>query len=146
MKVRIHENPEQQEPEAVIHCSDETDSEVQRALSLLGQLDFKLIGKKDGASVPVKVEDILYFDSVDKQTFMYTETDVLETPLRLYMLEGRLTNGSFFRASKNAIINISKIALLRPDFGGRMEATLINGERLMISRQYLPLLKNKLEM
>ena len=146
MKVRVQENPEQQEPEAIIVCRDADDAEVRRALALLNQLECKLIGKKDGTSVPVAVDEVLYFDSVDKQTFMYTETDVLEIPLRLYMLEERLSNGSFFRASKNTIINLNKIVSFKPEFGGRMEATLLNGERLMISRQYLPALKSKLEM
>jgi len=146
MKVSVQINPEQIENEALIMCSDAEDKDVQRALSLLGQLEMQFTGKKEGASVPVNAEDVLYFESVDKQTFIYTETDVLETPLRLYMLEERLLNTSFFRASKNAIINLNKVTSLKPEFGGRMEATLINGERLMISRQYLPTLKNKLEM
>ena len=146
MKVRVQENPEQVENEALLLCRNADDADVQRALTLLGQLEIKLTGKKEGATIPVRVEDVLYFESVDKQTFIYTETDVLETPLRLYMLEERLANTTFFRASKNAIINLNKIASLKPEFGGRMEATLINGERVMISRQYLPALKNKLEM
>ena len=109
MKVSIQENPEQRETEAIILCREADEPDVQRALSLLSQLDQRLIGKKEGATVIVNGEDVLYFDSVDKQTFMYTETDVLETPLRLYMLEERLSGDSFFRASKNAIINLNKI-------------------------------------
>jgi len=146
MKVRVQENPEQQESEAVIFCRNANDPEIQRVLSLLSQSGRQLTGKKDGVSIPVNAEDILYFDSVDKQTFIYTETDVLETSLRLYMLEERLAKGSFFRASKNTVINLNKIASLRPVFGGRAEATMINGEHLMISRQYFPSLKAKLEL
>jgi DNA-binding LytR/AlgR family response regulator len=146
MKVRIQENPHQNEPEAVIVCRDPNDADVQRALSMLSQLDCQLIGRKDGEMIPVNAGDVLYFDSVDKQTFMYTTTDVLETPLRLYMLEERLSGGSFFRASKNAVVNINKIASLKPEFGGRMEATLVNGERLVISRQYVSVLKTKLRL
>ena len=146
MKVRVQESLSHQEPEAIIYCRNADDAEVKRALAFLSQLDCQLIGKKDGASVHVPAGEVLYFDSVDKQTFMYTESDVFEIPLRLYMLEERLSSGSFFRASKNAIINLHKIASLKPEFGGRMEATLINGERLLISRQYLPKLKIKLEM
>ena len=146
MKIKVQENPEQAENEAHILCRDADDDEVKCALSLLGQLGIQLIGKKEGTTVPISTEEILYFESVDKKTFIYTETDVLETPLRLYMLEERLINSSFFRASKNAIINLNKIASLKPEFGGRMEATLTSSERVMISRQYLPILKNKLEM
>ena len=146
MKVSIHENPQQQESEAIIYCKDAQDEGVKRAQSLLAQLDHRITGKKGDESVLVMISDVLYFESVDKKTFMYTETDVLETTLRLYMLEERIANSSFFRASKNAIINLNKIASLKPEFGGRMEAALTSGERIMISRQYLPTLKSKLEM
>ena len=146
MKVKVKENPEQTENEAHILCRNADDDEVQRALSLLGQLGIQLPGKKEGKTVLINNEEILYFESVDKKTFIYTETDVLETPFRLYMLEERLLNSSFLRASKNAIINLQRIVSLKPEFGGRMEATLTSGERIMISRQYLPTLKNKLEM
>ena len=146
MKVRIQEDPRQQESEVVIHCRNADDDEIKRTLNLLSQLNSQIIGKKNNISIPVKITDVLYFDSVDKQTFLYTESDVMETPLRLYMLEERLSNSSFFRTSKSTIINLNKISSLKPEFGGRMEATLINGERLMISRQYLPELKIKLEM
>ena len=146
MKVIIKESPEQTENEAHILCQNADDDEVQRALYLLGQLGIQLTGKKEGTTVPINIEDVLYFESVDKKTFIYTEIDVLETPLRLYMLEERLLNSSFFRASKSAIINLNKITTLKPEFGGRMEATLVSEERIMISRQYLPILKQKLEM
>ena len=33
---------------------------------------------------------MLYIESVDKRTFLYTEESVYETPLRLYELEERL--------------------------------------------------------
>jgi len=146
MKVRIQVNPEQLEPEVIILCHDESDQEVQRVHALLDKMDSQLSGKKDGSTVFIKTEDILYIDSVDKKAFIYTENDVFETSLRLYMLEERLTSGTFFRASKNTIINLNKIESLKPEFGGRMEATLISGERLMISRQYLPHFKSKIEM
>jgi len=146
MKVHIQESPDQVEPEAIIRCRSADDAEVRRVLSVLCLLDFRLVGRKDGATVFVNAGDVLYFDSVDKQTFMYTDSDVFETPLRLYMLEERLSSGSFFRASKNTIVNLSKIASLMPVFGGRMEAQLTNGERVTISRQYVPLLKTKLRL
>ena len=146
MKVHIQENPDQGEPEAVIRCRSADEDEVKRALSVLRLLDMRLAGRKGGSAVLVNAGDVLYFDSVDKQTFMYTEAEVFETPLRLYMLEEQLSRGSFLRVSKNAIVNINKIASLMPVFGGRMEAALTNGERITISRQYVPQFKAKLRL
>lgn len=50
----------------------------------------------------------------------------------------------FFRVSKSVILNLSKVKSFSPSFNGRFEAVMKNGERIMISRQYVPLLKTKL--
>ena len=41
-------------------------------------------------------------------------------------------------------MNAAKIAYLKPSFNGRFEANLKNGERIVISRQYMLELKKKL--
>ena len=142
MKVTIQENERYEETEIVIHCR-KTDEQILKIVAGLSSLDKKLSGTKDGRTFVVDPADILYFDSADKKTFIYTESMVLETSLRLYELEERLS-GNFFRASKSAIINIGKIKSILPDFGGRMEVTLVTGEKLTVSRQYAPDLKAKL--
>lgn len=113
-------------------------------LALIRSFDKKIIGARDGKTFVIDAADVLYFDTVDKRTFLYTQDDVLETPLRLYELEEQLSGGSFFRASKSMIINISKISSLRPELSGKIEVTLSSAEKLYVSRQYVPELKNKL--
>ena len=143
MKITIQENEYQSETEVVIHCR-EADEEVSRAVAALSKLNKKLTGTKDGRTFVIDSADILYFDSVDKKTFAYTKSDVFEIPLRLYELEEKLPR-DFFRASKSTIINISKIKSILPDFGSRIEVTLVSDEKLMVSRQYAHDLKTKLE-
>ena len=41
-------------------------------------------------------------------------------------------------------MNLNKIRRLAPAFGGRYEALLENGEKVIISRQYVGMLKEKL--
>lgn len=50
-------------------------------------------------------------------------------------IEEILDPDSFFRANKAVIVNINKIKTLTPAFGGRFEAVLKNGYRVIISRQ-----------
>ena len=50
----------------------------------------------------------------------------------------------FMRISKSMIINLDKIRHISPMFGGRFEALLDNDEKVIISRQYVPILKDKL--
>lgn len=143
IKIHINEDAGCDETEIVIHCK-QADAEIFRMLAIMRSFDKKLIGTKDGKTFVIDAADVLYFDTADKRTFLYTQNDVLETPLRLYELEEQLAGGSFFRASKSTIINISKIASLRPELSGRIEVTLSNAEKLYVSRQYVPELKNKL--
>ena len=144
MKITIKENERQEELELIIHCK-KADEQVARLIAALSHFDKKLTGVKDGRTFVLDTACIFYFESVDKKTFAYAQSEVYEIPFKLYELEQRLPR-DFFRASKAAIINISKVKTLMPDFGGRLEVTLATGEKLIVSRQYAQDLKNKLEL
>ena len=144
VKITIKENEQQEELELVIHCR-KAGEQVAELIAALSHLDKKLTGVKDGRTFVLDTACIFYFESVDKKTFAYAESEVYEIPLRLYELEQRLSR-DFFRASKATVINISKVKSLMPDFGGRLEVRLTTGEKLIVSRQYAQVLKNKLEL
>ena len=76
--------------------------------------------------------------------FLYLEQDVYEAKYKLYELEERFQGTDFFRVSKSTILNLAKVSRLNPALGGRFEALMKNGEKLIISRQYVPALKEKL--
>jgi len=145
LKIIINENTAFEETEIIVNCKN-ADEDIFKMLAILRSFDKKLTGTKDGRTFILDAIDVMYFESVDKKTFIYTNDDVYETPLRLYELEERLSGGDFFRASKQNIINLSKIVSMRPEFSGKIEVTLQNNERLYVSRQYVPILKSKLRM
>lgn len=145
MKIVIEEDNNYGETEVVLRCK-RADEEVLRMLAVLRAFEKRLTGAKDGRTFVVEASEVLYAESVDRRTFFYTKADVFETPLRLYELEERLADGSFFRASKACIANLQKVESLRPSFGGRIELRMENGEELLVSRQYAPDLKRKLEL
>jgi DNA-binding LytR/AlgR family response regulator len=140
LKVTVDVSPDNLETEIIIKCQ-QIDNDLQRLMSLLKNFDEKIPGVLDGSTHFVDVKDIFYFESVDKKTFIYTKSDVLETPLRLYEIEEKLSRQDFFRASKSTVINVSKIKELSPRFNGRLDALLENSEKLVISRQYVPVIK-----
>ena len=140
MKIRIEEDASAEELEITIRCR-QTNETVIRILEMLRITDRKLTGHRDGRTWLLDAEQIYYIDTVEKRTFLYTEREVYETPLRLYELEGRLESCDFFRASKSSIINFNQIQSLKPEFGGTMQVTMNNGERLTVSRQYARLIK-----
>ena len=43
---------------------------------------------------------------------------------------------------KSIVLNYSKIDFVTPAFNGRFEAKLLNGEKVIISRQYVKVLKD----
>lgn len=145
MKIIINEVEDIEDVEIVINCKT-IDENVTRIISKLKALEEKITGNKDGKIFILDTNEIFYFESVDKKTFIYMDKEVFQTHLRLYELEERLKNTDFFRGSKSTIINLRKVRNIVPMFGGRIEILLDNDEKLVVSRQYVPILKNKLDL
>ncbi len=144
MKITINESETLEDIEIVVNCK-RVDENLLKMIAAIRAFDRKITGTKDGKLFVLEVDDIYYFESVDKKTFMYMDKDVYENTMRLYELEEKFSNSDFFRASKSTIINISKVKVITPVFGGKLEVVLENNEKLMVSRQYVPILKSKLE-
>ena len=126
-----------------VKCLKVTD-EIRKLESVLHSFGSKLSCTKDSTTHLIDAADALYFESVDRQTFLYTQSDVYELPLKLYELEEILASAGFIRSAKSQVLNLYKIDSLCPDFGGRIEVTMQNGERLIVSRQYAKQLKERL--
>lgn len=91
-------------------------------------------------------KETFYFEAVDSRTFLYTQDDVMEIRQRLYELEAILSNQDFIRISKSLIVNINKIRSLKPELNRTILATMCNGERLSISRKYVPAFRKLLSV
>lgn len=100
--------------------------------------------REGGGICLLETAEIYYFESVDDRVFAYAQNDVAEVKRKLYELEERLAGGDFIRISKSMILNLSKVKRFAPYVGGRFEALLENGEKVLISRQYVPELKKAL--
>ena len=142
MKITILDCPEGEE-EIVIKCKQADEQILKMVYALKAGRD-KLTAFKDGSIMQVEPKSIYYFEAVDNKTFLYLEKEIYETKSKLYELEERFKGTDFFRVSKSIILNLSKVAKLSPSLGGRFEAHMKNGEKLIISRQYVPALKEKL--
>ena len=143
MEIRIEQDPSVAETQVLVRCAALGPQELE-LLADLRLCDARLTGEKDGETHILAAGGVLYADTADRKTFLYTAQGVYETPLRLYELEQKLAGQGFLRAGKNLVVNFEAIRSLRPDFGGRLLATLENGERVSISRQYVPAFKQKL--
>lgn len=143
MKISISEDEKVKETQIAITCNHLT-PEIEKIISMLRILDMKLTGNKDGETCLIDAAKVLYMESVDKKTFIYTEGAVYESQLKLYELEAQLAASGFFRASKSCIIHLKQIQSLKADLNRRIRVTMSNGEQLMVSRGYAEELKERL--
>ena len=123
------------ENEVIVNCID-MNQEVERVINFIKGEQTKLIGWKDKEQKVIDIKTILYIETVDSKTFAYTEEDVLRLEYTLTQLENLLNDISFFRCSKSMIINIDKVDSLRSLPSNRIDAMMVNGEHIMISRTY----------
>lgn len=143
MKITILDAAPEEEEEVIIKCH-EISEDINALLLKIKQGNTKLAGyDQDGIHLFVP-DEIYYFDTVDQKVFAYCATNVYEVKEKLYELETILPVTSFIRSSKSNILNLDKIKSISPAFGGRFEAVLINEEKTIISRQYVPVLKERL--
>lgn len=143
MKITIEDRPDGGEDEIIIRCK-QIDDHLLKLVYALKAGQEKLTATKGTVIVQVMPGDIFYFEAVDNKVFLYLEKDVYETRQKLYELEERFRGTDFVRVSKSVILNLSKVKTLSPAFNGRFEATMKNGEKLIVSRAYVPVLKEKL--
>lgn len=114
----------------------EVNTEVEQILAFMGRENRRLLGWKDKEQVVIVPGELLYVESLEGKTFAYTEKDVLRMNYSLQQLEVLLSQECFFRCSKSMIMNITKVASLRSLTSNRIDATMINGEHILISRTY----------
>ena len=144
MKITINTDEKYAELELIINCNRMND-DVINLLTAIKMLDMKLIGHKDRRQYILEAKDIIYIETVDNITFIYTSTDVYENPLRLYELEKNLENMGFMRASKNCIFNIRHIQYIEPELDRRLILQMENGIKIIVSRQYSNAVRKQLE-
>ncbi|RSK29158.1 LytTR family transcriptional regulator [Bacillus sp. HMF5848] len=143
MKISIEEISRELEEEVLIRCH-EIDEEIQEIVSKLKTEPAIVLGSQNDRVHRINLRDIYYFEAVDGKVFLYCKDNVFEVKQKLYELEEMCKEKDFFRATKSTILNIAKISTVHPSFSGRFEAVLDNGERAIISRQYVPVLKKML--
>lgn len=143
MKITIELLPDGAEEEIIIK-SNSLDSDLMELIYSLKAGRSRLTAFNDGEILKLNSSDIYYFESVDNHVCACCENSVYEVKQKLYELEQIYDRTDFIRISKAMIVNVSKISKIVPMFNGRLEAVLSNGERVIISRQYVPDLKKKL--
>jgi len=145
MKLYINTDERYNEIEININCNCMNDY-VEKLVAAIRMLDMKLMCKKDGQQHFVDITQIIYIESIDKRTIIYTASDIYESPFRLSELEEKLVKLDFLRASKNCLFNIRHLYSLKSDLEQRLTLTMEKDIKIIVSRQYSGAVKEKLEV
>lgn len=143
MKIEINVDEQVDETCIRISCRELT-PELSRVLAMLRLPERQLAAVREGETYLLDVTEVIYIESVERKTFVYTKDGVYESGLKLYELEEQLEAWGFLRVSKSCLVRLSAVRSLRSDINRRIRVTLDNGEVIIASRQYADGIKKRL--
>ena len=133
------------EPEHIdVFCHAGHEAHMEEIAREFVDTSHKITCKKNDKTYRISLEEVFYIETVDEHLFIYCTDAVYENRMRLYEAEELCRDTLFFKASKSMLINMKKIENMKPSLSGRFEITLVNGERLLVSRKYVADLKAKM--
>lgn len=140
MKVLVRQINDKADERLIIECVEIT-PDIENIRSYALSKGTTLTGNADERFYQFKLSDVFYFEAVDERVFAYTKSKTYELKNRLYELEKAYADKHFVRCSKSFIINLIKLDSISPALNGRFTAHMKNGEKIIISRQYVPEMK-----
>ncbi len=141
MQVSIKKIFNKEKERVVIECVEIT-PEIKDIYSYVQNKGMELSGITEGQHrKKFRLEDIYYFEAVGEKVFAYAQASVYEIRMRLYEVEKAFESQHFIRCSKSVVLNLMLLDSISPALNGRFFAHMQNGEKLIISRQYAPYLK-----
>ncbi|MCR2048857.1 LytTR family transcriptional regulator DNA-binding domain-containing protein [Acetatifactor muris] len=134
------------EEEEVIIRYREMTWEISDVVRLLSGGGRRLSGvKEDGeARYYFTPEEVYYFESVDGRIYAYLEKAVYRIRESLEDISEQYAELGIVRCSRTMAVNLYQVEWLKSQPGGRILASLRNGENIVISRRYAGELRRQL--
>ncbi len=143
MKINLDIDGKYDDTEVIIRAPH-LNNDIERMVAMMRMIDMQIAVRKEGETILLETDKILYVEAVDRKTFVYTSSETYESELKLYELEQELVQRNFLRISKQSIVNLRKIKSLKADINRKIRITLANGEQIVVSRMYSDDLRRKL--
>ena len=118
-----------------LHYGD-IDSETRELIARLDTTLLNVEGTSCEKHVSVAVTEVLYFDTVDRKTFAYTDRMCIEMRLTLNNVLDMYSGAGLVRISRSAVVNVYRIDHLQGDMNMRKVIFMKNGEQLIMNRGY----------
>ena len=97
---------------------------------------------KDG-QIHISISDVYYLENVERKVFLYTKEDVFRLNASMSEINLITEDSDLVRISRTCIMNTSHLSGIRQLKNSHLEATLDNGEKLIVSRKYLHDIKRR---
>ena len=143
MKIEIDIDDKYQDTEVLIKAS-KLSPDIEKMITLMRMVNMQINVSKDGETYLLDTQKILYIESVDRKTFVYTKDGIYESDLKLFEVEQELIEQDFIRISKQSVVNLRKIKSLKADINRKIRLTLVNDEQIIVSRMYSDELRKRL--
>ena len=143
MELKIRKIKEEETEYIEIGCH-KRDDRINEIVRLVKMHQGSVEAYQEDTQYQIPLSEIFYIEAVDEKTFIYLEKECYESRKRLYEFEELLANRKFARISKSVVVNMMKIVAIKPALNGRFLCQLKNNENVIISRKYVPEIKEKL--
>ncbi|PFN06435.1 LytTR family DNA-binding domain-containing protein [Bacillus cereus] len=146
MKVHLELDPSQDEIEIIVKTKEVTDEIHQLLKRIEGGSVKQIVGILEQKYYLLEPQDIYWFYAESRKVMAQTTKGNLEVKSRLYELEIKLQGDRFVRFSKSTLANLQHVTSFEMSFSGSMCAHFSNGMKEYVSRKYVPLIKEVLNM
>ncbi|MBQ0139877.1 MAG: LytTR family transcriptional regulator DNA-binding domain-containing protein [Kurthia sp.] len=103
-----------------------------------------ITGRLEDEWQPIPIEEVLFFESLNKKNWCYHQGSSYQTSLTMKELASRLPE-NFIRIHRSYIINIRNISKITRDFASNLVVIMKNDEQLPVSQSYVAELRKALE-
>lgn len=138
MKISLFQNEDIRDPRIEIYYGHMTPL-VEEVIRIVDgdSLTKHLRGVNEkGEQISLVVNEILYFEAVDRRVYAYTDSQVCQVMTTIGALCKELSDIGFVRINKANCVNLYHIESIKPEANMRVRAVMDNGEHLIINRSY----------
>ena len=116
---------------------------VKGLIRKIESLDVSFSVTAEDRQMRIARSDVYYLEIVDRKAFLYTEKDVFRLDASMQEILNLTIDSDLVRISRTCIMNTSHLTEIRQLKNSHLEATLDNGEKLIVSRKYLRDIKRR---
>ncbi len=116
---------------------------VRGLIKRIKSLDLSFSALTDDRQVRIALSDVYYLENVERKVFLYTKGDVFRLDASMTEIDKITEDSDLVRISRTCVMNTSHLTGIRQLKNSHLEATLDNGERLIVSRKYLHDIKRR---